>query len=188
MRAGLILAALIASGIRSTFAFAAEPQLLIPDITKFTFSSETKGDNKFCNLVLSAVKVPGGITLNAVAARLGPGDQDMTFGYEVKAFESKIQQGHASSPHVLDIRDASITSDIFSSKGSVERARVQGALYAIKGNRSDVSNFTATIIRGSYAVNVKLSDGRNLTYAIAGDASLLDAGEKWTKCTIDIAK
>jgi len=136
---------------------------------------------------MSAVKVPGGITLNAVAARLGPGEQNMTFRYEVKAFESKILKGQVSSPQVLEIKDASITSDTFSSKESVERAQIAGALYAINGNENAVSNFTATIIRGSYAVNVKLSDGRSLTYAIAADASLLDAAEKWTKCSIEIA-
>jgi hypothetical protein len=56
------------------------PQLLIPNTTKFTFSSESKGNNKFCDLIMS------------------------------------------------------------------------------------------------------------LTYAIAADASLLDAAEKWTKCSIEIAK
>jgi hypothetical protein len=88
--ARLIMVALIVWTACPTSALTAEPQLLIPDTTKFTFSSESKGSNKFCDLIMSAVKVPGGITLNAVAARLGPGDQNMTFGYEVKAFESKI--------------------------------------------------------------------------------------------------
>jgi hypothetical protein len=189
MRVRLILVALIVSAMRSACALAAEPQFLTPDTTKFTFSSESKGSNKFCNLLVSAVKVPGGITLNAVAARLGPGDQAMLFGYEIKAFESENQQGRLSVPQTLKIKDASISSDIFSSKESVERAsQVDGALYAIKGTMTAISNFTATIIKGSYTVNVELSDGRSLAYAIEGDVSLLDAADKWTKCTIQIAK
>jgi len=37
----------------STPALTAEPQLLIPNTTKFTFSSESKGNNKFCDLIMS---------------------------------------------------------------------------------------------------------------------------------------
>jgi hypothetical protein len=187
-RPRLILIALIFLVMRSGCALAVERQFLTPDTTTFTFSSESKGSNKFCNLLVSAVKVPGAITLNAVAARLGPGDQNMVFGYEIKAFESKIQRGRVSEPQALKIKDASISSDIFSSKGSVERAQVDAALYAINGSTATISNFTTTIIKGTYNVNVELSDGRNMTYVIEGDISLLDAAEKWTKCTIQIAQ
>lgn len=183
MRVRLTLLALIVSAIHSTCALAAEPQLLIPDTTKFTFSSETKGSNKFCNLLLNAVKVPGGVTLNAVAARLGPDDRTIVFAYEIKVFEAKI-----SDPQFLLIKDASISSKLFSSEGVVKRAQPESALYAVEGSETAKSNFTATIAEGTYFINVQLLDGRSLTYAINGDVSLFSAADKWLKCTMEIAK
>lgn len=188
MRVRLTLLALIVSAIHSTCALAAEPQLLIPDTTKFTFSSETKGSNKFCNLLLNAVKVPGGVTLNAVAARLGPDDRTMVFAYEIKVFEAKIKRGLVSDPQFLQIKDASISSKLFSSEGVVKRAQPESALYAVEGSETAISNFTATITEGTYFINVQLLDGRSLTYAISGDVSLLSAADKWLKCTMEIAK
>ncbi len=183
---GLILVALIVWTSRSTPALAVEPQLITPDATHFSFSSDTKGSNKVCGLRLSAARPPDGIILTAMAARFGPGDQNMMFGYEIAAFESKSRNSRLKN---LKIKDASISSDIFSSKGSVERSPDRDlVVYAIKGSATAVSNFTATIIKGSYAINVELSDGRNLTYVIKGDVSLSDAADKWTKCTIQIAK
>jgi hypothetical protein len=185
----IILFTAIISTIYLTCAFAAEPKFIDPDTTKFTFTSEAKGPNKFCNLVVSAVKVPmappvargpvlaGGVSLNAVAWRRGTGDYSMIFGFEVKAFETTLEHGVPAVPKSLKIRDAKISSDIFPS---------EGAVYTVKD--AGLGGFTGTMIRGSYFVNVSLSDGRSVSYVIRGDETLLDAADKWTKCSIQIAK
>ena len=185
---GLILVALTVWPSRSTPALAVEPQIITPDTTLFKFSSETKGSKKFCSLLLAAVKLPSGITFNALANRFGSDIQNIIFGYEIEAFESKFRQGRQSDTK-LKIKEASISSDIFSSKGSVERAPDNDlVVYVINDTATAVSNFIATVTKGSYTINVELSDGRSLTYVIKGDASLSDAADKWTKCTIQIAK
>src|ERR1700694_3380285 len=114
----------IISTIYLACAFAAEPKFIDPDTTQFKFTSEATDSNKFCNLVVSAVKVPGGpaavvggvalaggVALNAVAWRRGSGDYSMIFGYEVKAFETTIENGVPSVPKPLKIRHAKISSN-----------------------------------------------------------------------------
>jgi len=193
----VILFTAIISTIYLACAFAAEPKFIDPDTTKFTFTSEAKGPNKFCNLVVSAVKVPlaapvagglalaGGVSLNGVAWRRGSGDYSMIFGYEVRAFETTIENGVPAVPKPLKIRDAKISSDIFPSE-AVERVGAEGAVYTIKD--AGLGGFTGTMIRGSYFINISLLDGRSVSYVIRGDETLLDAADKWTKCSIQIAK
>jgi hypothetical protein len=187
MRAKIILATLIIWGANSICTSADEPVFVDPDTTQFRFTAEVQGTNKFCNLIVSAVKVPGWISFNAVAMRRGPGDHSMGFGYEIEAFESsKIQHGVPSVPQRLQVQEAGISSDLFSSKGSVDRAQAAGALYTVK--EAALSNFMATVTRGHYFINIQLSDGRNLTFIIRDDETLLSAADKWLKCAIQIAK
>ena len=99
-----------------------------------------------------------------------------------------MKRGVVSDPQFPQIKDASISSKLFLSEGSVKRAQPESALYAVEGSETAISNFTATITGGSYFINIQLLDGRSLTYAINGDVSLLSAADKWLKCTIEIAK
>jgi len=186
MWAKAIVASSIIWVIHATYAFAVEPQFIDPDTTQFKFASEEKGSNKFCNLIVSAVKMPSVVVLNAVAWRRGSGDSSMIFGYEVNVFETTIENGIPSVPKRLKIRDANISSNIFSSQETVERVGTEGALYTVKN--AGLGGFTATMIRGSYFININLLDGRSLAYVIRGDKTLLDAATNWTKCSIQIAK
>jgi hypothetical protein len=134
--------------------------LLTPTLLNFKFTSEAKGSSKFCNLVVSAVKVPGGpaavargvalaggVALIAVASRRSSGDDAIIFGYEVKAFETRIENGNPSASKPLKIRGAEISSTYFSSTGTVDRVGTEGAVYTVKN--AGISGFTATMIRGS---------------------------------------
>jgi hypothetical protein len=59
MRAKAIIASLIVWAAHSTYAFAVEPLAIDPDVTQFRFTSEAHGAHRFCNLIVSAVKLPG---------------------------------------------------------------------------------------------------------------------------------
>jgi hypothetical protein len=186
MWAKAIFAMLIFAALQSTNLAAGEPVFVDPDNINFKFTFNESSSNKFCDLTLVAVKVPQTISFNAVAWRRGGGDRSMIFGYEIKAFESKIVYGIPSVPQALKILDTGVKSDIFSSQGSVDRVvKAEGALYTIK--EAALSNFTGTVIRGYYYINVALSDRRNFTYVIRDDATLLAAAADWLKCTIRIA-
>jgi hypothetical protein len=184
MRSRSILAALMT--VYSVSAFAADPVFIDPEITQFRFTKETKSTGKFCNLIVSAIKVPGSGSLNAVVWRRGPSENSMVFGYEIEAFESTFQYGIPSKPQALEVRHGSISSNLFSSDGSVDRLQAKGALYAVRAPA--LEKFVATMLRGFYFVNAEVVDGRSLTYVIREDATLSSAGEQWLKCTIEIAK
>jgi hypothetical protein len=186
MRAKAIVASLIVWAAHSTYAFAVEPLAIDPDVTQFRFTSEAHGANKFCNLIVSAVKLPGLISLKAIAGQWGSGEHSIVFGYEIVAGDATIVHGIPSTTRSLRIQEASILSNLFSSKGFVEKGQGGGARYLVKGTA--LSSFAATIIRGFYFIKVELLDERSLIYVIRDDETLLDAAAKWTKCAIQIAK
>jgi len=110
----------------------------------------------------------------------------MFFGYEIKLYDSTIRNGVPSVPILKKINATAIKSNLFSSSDSVDRINSEGVIYTVR--ESALFNFTNTITRGDYFINIELQDGRNLTYVIRDDATLLSAADKWLKCVIQIGK
>jgi len=159
-------------------AAQADPTYLDPDVTQFRFSSQTNANGTFCDLIMSAVKVPNTISHNAVVWRKADG-KTIVVGFETEFTESTSEHGIPSVPSILPIKNVAVKSDLFHSEGMVDRLSAN-ALYSVR--QDGVTGFQQTMQRGFYYLEISLADDRRFSYVIRDDTTRKAAASEWLKC------
>jgi hypothetical protein len=185
MRANIIFFATIGFLIEGLCAALAGPdeQFIDPDETQFTFSTQNNPSGQFCDLIMSAVKVPDVVTHNAVAWRKADGG--VVFAFETQYLKSSIKHGIPSVPVAQRIESISITSDRFKSDTNMDRLVSDKVLYVIR--KASASLFVETMSRGYYYLKIKLADGRVYSYLIRDGSNLSESADGWLKCIVRIS-
>jgi hypothetical protein len=155
-----------------------------PDVTQFTFSTQTNANGTFCDLIMSAVKVPNTISHNSVVWRKADG-KSIVVGFQTEFTESTIEHGIASVPSALPIKNVALKSDLFHSEGMVDRLS-GAALYSVR--QDGVTGFVQTMQRGFYYLEISLADDRRFSYVIRDDITRKAAASEWLKCIARISR
>jgi hypothetical protein len=116
-----------------------------------------------------------------------PKNQDVTVVYIVDAFIVSVGRNSQLEFKQVKVVAGRIISDAFHSdlQAMKNMDRALGASYTIRSEGS-VGLFTNLMLRGAYALAVEFENSPGLTVDVRPTAEILDASEKWTKCSIAI--
>jgi hypothetical protein len=107
--------------------------------------------------------------------------------YIVDAFIVRVGRNSQLEFKQVKVVAGRIISDAFHSDlhAMKNMDRALGASYTIRSEGS-VGLFTNLMLRGAYALAVEFENSPSLTVDVRPTAEILDASEKWTKCSIAI--
>jgi hypothetical protein len=182
---------LTTASVLALFATSAVAENIVVDdpSVKYVYTYETLGSLHFCDLATVIAKVPIAIKLTSafVTDDAKPKDQDVTVVYIVDAFIVHVGKNSQLESNQVKVVAGRIVSDVFHSDlhamKNIDNAL--GASYTIRSEGS-VGLFTNLMLRGSYALAVEFENSPSLTVDVRPTTEILDASEKWTKCSIAI--
>jgi hypothetical protein len=158
----------------------AENLLMEDPAVKYSYTYETLKSLHFCDLATTIAKAPLVIKLTSafITDDSKPKDQDLTVSYIVEAFVVRKQ---------VKVIAGRIISDIFSSDLHAYKNvdRNLGASYNITSEGA-LALFTSLMMRGTYGLAVEFENSSSLTINVRPTEGILNADEKWTKCSIAI--
>ena len=188
-------AAITLSGCALTFlsmgAKAESPTIVADARINYSFTQETRGSLRFCDLATVMAKAPMLIKLTAafITDDTKPKDNDLTVAYIVEAFIVGTAKGsNKLEPQQVKVVSGRIISDIFHTDlhASKNSANDLGATYNITSEGSLALFMNVISITGKYRVAVELERNTSLVFDVKPTPEIFDAGEKWNKCSIAI--
>lgn len=184
---------IIGACILSLLATAAAAENLSvdrPNIT-YQYTTEKLGSLHFCDLATWIIKSPVAIKLTAafVSDDKKPKNHDITVAYMVELFGVAVSKDEPPKLMPAKVVAGRIISDVFNSDLHATKNvdRDTGASYAIPSEGS-IALFMNIMMRGEYSLYVEAASGDTLTVAVKPTPDLLNANEKWTKCSIALAE
>ena len=182
---------LITASVLALFTTSAIAENVVMDdpSIKYVYTYETLGSLHFCDLATVIAKVPLAIKLTSafITDDAKPKNQDVTVVYLVDAFVVGVGKNLQLESKQIKVVAGRISSDAFHSDlhamKNIDRAL--GASYTIRSEGS-VGLFTNLMLRGAYALAVEFENSPSLTVDVRPTAEILDASEKWTKCSLAI--
>ncbi len=155
---------------------------------QYSYTSNTLEPQHFCDLATTISKAPMVIKLTAafITDDAKPEDKNLTVAYIVEAFIVDSGKNGKLQPHQVKVVGGRIISDVFNSDLHATKLVDTnfGASYSIPSEDS-FGRFTRVLIfRGAYQLAVDFEDRSSLIVNVKGTPQLLDAGQKWNKCSI----
>jgi hypothetical protein len=187
---GLPVMRILAACVFALFATCAVAEnLVLKDARiQYIYTSNTLGSRHFCDLATTMSKVPMVIKLTAafVTDDAKPEDNNLTVAYIVEAFVIGPGKNGKLEPHEVKVVAGRIISDIFNSDLHATKNvdKDLGASYNIPSEGSLSLFMNVMTIRGAYQLAVDFENNSSLIVDVKPTPQILDAGEKWNKCSI----
>ena len=184
--------AVIATCVPTLLAENAVAENLVMDdpSIQYNYSYEKLGSQHFCDLTTMIAKAPMVIKLTAafITDDTKPKDKDVKVAYVVEAFAAGVGKNSQLETKPIKVVAGRIISDVFNSDVHAIKNidKDVAASYSIPTEGSLSLFLNVVAIRGEYNLAVELEDHSTLVVNVHPTPKILEATEKWHKCTIAI--
>jgi hypothetical protein len=181
------------SGLACFATSAVADNLVINDPSiQYAYTYQKLGARHFCDLATVMAKAPIVIKLTAafVTDEAKPKDRNLTVAYMVEAFVVCAARGAPLESKQFKIIAGRIVSDIFHSDLHATKNvdRDLGVSYNIPSEGSLALFTNLMTLHGAYSLAIELENHSTMLVKVNPTADILDASEKWTKCSVAIMR